>query len=333
MTRKFTNEEYAKMIKNNHLNLIGDYNGLRNPVEVECDICGNTWTTMGQNPLRYHGCKVCLKETFKKYNKENCIKNKCQWMYDCLYDKNDGEKYGYCSNEKTYFICPHCGSKLYKRVSDVYTYGLGCHVCSDGVSYPNKFIRNVLKQLNIDFISEYSPDWAGHYKYDVYFKLDNDEYIIEMDGFGHGFVDTPYSTMEEQIKVDKIKDDLAFNNGIHLIRVNCHYRTSVEDRFNLVKENICKSLSWLLDLTTVDWNECNYFSSSSNVKICADMWNNGIYCNEDYLSELNLKSAITINHYLRTAYDLGLIKDDYKEIEHKRRSAAIKRANIRKNTN
>ena len=56
---------------------------------------------------------------------------------------------------------------------------------SDGISYAEKFMINVLKQLKLDFKKQLSCStfkWCKKYRYDFYFRYKNEYYIIETHG-------------------------------------------------------------------------------------------------------------------------------------------------------
>ena len=110
-----------------------------------------------------------------------------------LKDSNDGYKYSAYSSSKTYFVCPEYGTIHYKNIANVSIQGLSCDVCGDGISYPNKFIRNLFKQLKLDVKYEWRPEWIVPYYYDNYFEYNGNKYIVEMDGrMGHGNSEDEY---------------------------------------------------------------------------------------------------------------------------------------------
>ena len=66
--------------------------------------------------------------------------------------------------------------------------GFNCHYCSDGVSYPNKLLHQLLflrKGFVEKFDFEYKDSWTNDKKYDGYFKLNGIEYLCEMHGSPH----------------------------------------------------------------------------------------------------------------------------------------------------
>ena len=109
------------------------------------------------------------------------------WMIKYLVDPEDAYKYTRSSAKKVKVKCPYCGrvkdksitlNKLHRNQS------VSCS-CNDGISYPNKLMFNLLEQLEVEFETEYSPDWIGNRKYDFY--IPSMKLIIEMDGrLGHG---------------------------------------------------------------------------------------------------------------------------------------------------
>ena len=109
-------------------------------------------------------------------------------MAAMLLDPEDGYKYTAQSGQSTYFVCPHCHTPSKKRIENVYHQGFSCDFCADSISYPNKFARMLLQQCEAESLKyEWSPDWLKPYKYDAYFKCNDEEYVLEMDGkLGHG---------------------------------------------------------------------------------------------------------------------------------------------------
>ena len=88
--------------------------------------------------------------------------------------------------------------------------GYHCTFCDEGISTPNRIIRNLLKKLDANNRHfEYSPDWAGRYRYDAYFEKDGASYVVEMDG-GFHYVNAPFNgtdTLEDAQRRDKEKDN------------------------------------------------------------------------------------------------------------------------------
>lgn len=226
---------------------------------------------------------------------------------DWMCDKNDAKRHSYGAKTKIDWICPNCGSKV-DKISIVKVIGrkrVPCKVCSDGVSYPNKYMYNMLLQINEEFTSEYMPDWIKPKRYDFYIPSKN--LIIEMDGnLGHGRKTFDGRTPEETLMVDEYKDILANQHGLDVVRIDC-----IESDSDYIKNSILNSkLSTLFDLSNVDFLLCNkYAYSSLKMRVC-DVWNQ-YHEMENILQETKLPRE-TIIKYLKDCAKYGLCDYDPK---------------------
>ena len=189
----------------------------------------------------------------------------------------DTYKYSYGSHKKVLCKCPICGFEKEIRISSLYKYGFSCPRCSDGISYPEKFMINLLKQLNIKFIWQYSKtnkEWCNKYRYDFYFEKDGQEYMIETNGEQH-YKDGKgkWGSLKEIQQNDKNKFKLAINNGIkpkNYIVIDCR-----KSELEWIKNNILNSrLNEIFNLSSVNWNNIGEKSEKSLVKEVCDSWNN-----------------------------------------------------------
>ena len=71
-----------------------------------------------------------------------------------------------CIN-KIEFICPRCGTIITQSVNNVIRSGLSCKKCGDGISFGEKFIFNILEQLNLNFDTHIMFPWSNHRIYDI----------------------------------------------------------------------------------------------------------------------------------------------------------------------
>ena len=173
-----------------------------------------------------------------------------------LINHEDGYKYTKSSNKKVDWKCPECGNIIKnKTINNVAIFGLSCPKCSDGISYPEKFMYNLLQQLNVDFKYQFSPKWIKPKRYDFYIPSKN--LIIEMDG-GYGNDHSSYESKE----IDMIKDKLAQEHEIEVIRINCNY--GHKNKFEYIKNNILTSqLINIFNFVNVDLKliDCNSYKS------------------------------------------------------------------------
>ena len=232
---------------------------------------------------------------------------------------NKEETYIYTchSNVKIEFICPTCGHHLKKSLNQVSKdRDVRCPVCKDGISYPNKLMYNIMLQIKdrLDFLDrEYQPEWCKFpfrdYErqgiYDIYFGINGQQYIIEMDGALH-YKDSKLSdlTIEESQYIDKQKDKLAINNNILIIRIDCNY-IGLEDRYEYIKKNICSSiLKDILPLHLIDFDEANRKSQQSLLVESCKMWDKG-YRVQDIIEEIGIHKC-NVSLYLKTGQKYGL---------------------------
>lgn len=176
-------------------------NGNNKYVEVECSVCG-----------------------YKKWQKERCLDlnkpcNRLKHLRPdlaCLLDDTEDDfQYTPKSHKIARWKCPCCNTKFNRTVSTVTTRGFNCPVCSVGISFPNRMMYEILKQLNVVFHREYEFSWAKKKYYDFYIEEINT--IIEMHGQQH-YADCKNSrwgkSFEDINKNDLLKRELALNNGI-----------------------------------------------------------------------------------------------------------------------
>ena len=323
MAKRLTQDQFESQVYRkygNKYSVIGKYVKWDVPIDIKCNQCGtiitkipNSITSIKANTC----CPVC---------DHSLITNKVVIGVDDLWttrpdvasmlsNQNDGYKYSSGSNKKVLFICPVCSMTIKRSITSVYSRGLSCQYCSDGISYPNKFMANLLNINNIKYDTEYRIG-SSKYRYDFYFAYNQTKYLIEMDGgFGHGCVDTPTRTIADQVYDDNKKSMLAKENGYVLIRIDCKY-TGSDDRFNYVKRNVLDSVlvNILKDMSDDVFERCNNISSTSSILVdIANDWNNGVKSYDELCTNYKL-CRHSIRKYLKNASIIGLISESYSDI-------------------
>lgn len=254
---------------------------------------------------RGHGCSVCSGN--KVVMGINDLATTDAWCIPLLVDESDAHLYSRGSSKEISVRCPYCGLIKEMQIFELTKRGyVTCQRCSDGFSYPMKFIVELLGQLSKQFTkheTEYSPSWAGDFRYDNYVKLKNGkEIIIEMDGRFHYIKDDKFS-----YKNDAEKDFLALNNGIEVIRIDCNY-LDIKDRYEYVKNNIIKSLSCYFNMSNVDWDKCNVMGMSSKMMDVINYYNNNITISIKDIAEHFGVSMLTAYNYVHIGDNLGMCK-------------------------
>lgn len=304
--RRKTDDQFIKEVDalGSGIKPIGEYTGFNNDMQFMCRL-GHIWGSTPHEILDGYGCPYCA-------GQKVLIGFNDLWTTDpdiakMLSDPNIGYEISRGSNRTVEWTCPRCGKPKMSTPKQVVVYGLACNVCSDGISYPNKFMLSVLKQLNVGFKNEVSRkvrgfEWVKDFKYDFYFEDSENRYFIEMDGgfhYGDGFL--PY---EDVHCTDVIKDELAANHGIIMIRIDCNYH-NMSQRFEYVKRSIQNSvLNNIFDLSFIDWDKCNIDGTKSMHIKAAKLYDSGLSIRE--ISDNLSISYSTIYSWLKRMSKEGL---------------------------
>lgn len=231
-----------------------------------------------------------------------------------LTDQEVGFRVSKGSKERVNFTCSRCGTVHYKRVNNVFWKGLSCNACSDGLSYPEKFLYNILTQLKVLFETQKEFDWSkytgenkklnGSKKYDFY--INNLNTIIETHGGQHylkGFEKFGRRSFKDEVENDSIKENLAKENGVTNYIVIDARESTLEW---LSKSIMQSSLSTMFDLSKVNWEEAHVYSCKTLVREVCDLWNKGIKSSNQIGLKMNLHYS-TVNKYLRQGAEIGWV--------------------------
>lgn len=199
------------------------------------------------------------------------------------------------SNKKFYFKCLDCGniSTNKKDLSLVMCQRYSCEFCSDGISIPNKIMANILKQLNIDFITELSSkEFSGKnfFYYDFYLPKYN--MIIEVNGIQHYEETNRGRNLFQEQMNDLFKYKCAKNHVDKYIVIDCR-----QSELKWLRENITKELGEYFDLSKINWELAWKEGQSSKVIECWDLWNSGLEV-KNIADKMHI-SKVTVRSYLK----------------------------------
>lgn len=300
-----THEQYLQEMNKIHPNIevVGKYINSSTYVDLYCLTCGHNWKSTPDNSLGKHprGCPKCgiTKKANGQRNSQEVFINRMKICNPNI--RVDGKYIN--THTKVDCTCLLCGSKI--QINPKRTYPLPgnvkCLVCSDGISFPNKFVRAFIQQLPVQNIQyEYIPDWGNGKIYDCKFCYNNHTYIIEADGIQH----YKYIELMERngsVKnTDELKNKLAYENNAILIRINCS-----ESTMNYIKNSILMSdLSNLFNLSNIDWEKCAKIASSSIMYEIIDKYNLGMSTTQ--IKEILNLSLGAIIRYLKKGTELNL---------------------------
>lgn len=292
--------------------------------KYKCNNCGYVgWKSIGR--IDNVNCPCCSSRPKVVVEGINDIPTTAPWMVKYFQGGYDEAKlYTKCSAKKIYPKCPDCG-EVRKTSTAIYNLnklkGFKCANCNDGASYPEKLMKNLLDQLDVDYEMEKSFKWCTFKKYNSNklhkgfydFFINNHNLIIEMDGGWHG-KDNNLSKMtsEESNYIDNMKDKLALDQGYKVIRIESKY-----SNMEHIKSNILTSeLTSYLDLTLIDWDICEKYAISNMCKeIC-------LYRNDTNESTFNIAKKFHLNQktipkYLKIGNKFGWCIYDAKEEQRK----------------
>lgn len=328
--KKLTQEEFEERVKliNPHLKVVGKYKSMNDSINVFCTICNSETTTIASvaTNTKMCGCAVC-------HGKQIRIGYNDLWttapsIAELLNNPEDGYKVTKTSHQYMEFKCPICFKILKRKVATVYENGLCCDCHRKNVSFGERFLHNMLNQLDVEYDTEHVFDWStniinenenlnGTKRYDIY--VNDLNMIIEIHGIQH-YEERSYSfvfrTLEEEQSNDELKQRLASQNGIQkYIVLDCR-----KSDMDWIKNSILHSkLSEIYDLSKVDWAECLDYSKSERVQEIADLWNDklslGEICERTHLSRTNVRK------HLLSGKQLGLC--DYSVEESRLRGAKL----------
>lgn len=262
---------------------------------VICPICKHTKNMIIGNLVagKFY-CDYCNSFRIKRPNLIKYLVNEC-----------DADS-AYSSPKYVDTECPNCKYRRIMNLRNLAFQGYSCPICSDHISFGEKFIMELLKQLNIKYVHQLSHkdySWCKTYKYDFYIEPD---IIIEVHGIQH-YTDT-FSriggrTAIDEHRNDDIKKNLATENGInHYIVIDCSKSTD-----HWIYSSICSSeLSKLYNLSMIDWNKCTLYAQSNILASVCNYYNQHENCSYKELSEQFHIQNSTVYRYLKRGNELNL---------------------------
>ena len=313
MFQRLTNEEFLENLKKYNVKYmpLELYKKAHTKMKFQCDKNPNHIFETTPSDI-YSGnthCPYCMRR--KVFVGETDAWTERPDVAKLLLNPEDGYKYFATGSQYLDFVCPNCKSIIKHNISIVSRYGLYCSHCGDGMSFGEKFVNELLKQLQVEFVFNKATQWSDNKRYD--FIIKSMSLIIEVHGAQH--YRTAFSfkhssrkskSLEEEQANDVYKKSLAMNNGIkHYVELDCR-----NSDYEFVKQSVLESeLSKLYDLSNIDWEKCFEATGVSNVKRCADLWNGGMK-NTKEISEEICMNRTSVIEYLKKAKMLGLCDYD-----------------------
>ena len=302
MANRTTEEYVIELIdRNPDVELLEDYLDSQTMTLHRCRLCNHTWRVRPNSLLRGGGCPVCAYPP-KVIGPAPEYKNS---IWASKYKKL-AIYYGFSealmksimpmSNRKLELPCPNCGQIKKVSPAEIFSQSFFCNKCSDGISYPEKFIGSWLTQLEIKYETHCTFDWSGRKQYDFY--LPNYSCIIEAHGKQHYEDSRLCGPAKAQQENDIYKEMLARSNGIqYYFQVDCRESEPTWIHKSLSSSGILTMLG-IAD-SSVDLERCAIDALSSKVKYVADLWSMG-YSVKDITEKLHA-DRLSVRRWLKKA--------------------------------
>lgn len=190
---------------------------------------------------------------------------------------------------------------VYKTREDKFS---TCPICGKKSSYSERFVYSMLKQANINFISQKDFEWLPNRFYDTY--LPDFNAIVEIHGEQHYKAiklnkhESSKETYQNTILADKIKYDIAVQNGISYFVIDASEPKKLFET--------AKSILTFIDFSSVSEIECEKIANYKNIINECNLWNQG-YTLDEIHTQLN-KPIQSIQQKLRLGNKYGLCKYD-----------------------
>ena len=328
-------------LQNSNIDVVGNYINTSTKIKHKCKKDNYEWNVAPATLLSGVGCPVCAgKAIGPEPEYKNSIWASQYKDFFALYLNEIQMKTTMPrSGMKIDMVCPDCGDKKAISPDTLLQHGFGC-ICGDGISFPNKFVYNVLTQLKVHTKTEFTPKWSDSLRYDEYLKDYN--LIIENHGMQH-YMECSFTnrTLEEEQENDKHKQNLAYKNGIsYYIVLDCR-----KSEMQWIKKSILSSdLPLLLGFSEsdIDWDEANRYASTNLTKNVLDLYNNNmtVSCiakqfgiSEGTVYKWLHRSGIPLNDGRMQSVKCIELHKTYKSIAEAERKTGVSRYDITNNIN
>lgn len=301
-------EEFIEKVKKINPDIIprGKYINRSTEILFSC-VKGHLWKETPQSLYDAPYCPLCNPSGSKLIPGLNDLATLRPDLVEYFKDKDLPRKIKVKSNQKVDLICPECGAEKQMFVYNLYNKGFTCNVCGDGISFPNKILRNLLKdeyvapQLKEVKIEWRPKDWERKVFFDAMIKIKDTVVCIEMQGKQH--YDLLWNHIKDKsiLERDEYKRAECKKRGIIEIEIDCR-----GENFELIKKEILKSsLGKWINLEKVNWEKILKCSIKSMAIEACNIYNTSLKSVGKIAKELNIKRN-TVTRYLKMGKDMGI---------------------------
>lgn len=291
-------KELAKEYKPNLIIISKVYTHKNDKALVKCSDCGYEWQMLWRKIYEKSNKKSCPCCDGKVVSDKNSIENNRPDLIKYFKNIDDVKKYSIWSHACVDTKCDICGNEKTMKIMDMTRNPYSCNICGDGISKPEKFMSNILKQLGLNYEYQKRFEWLGNRIYDFYIKDFN--LIVETHG-GQHYEECGFSrSLKEQQLIDEEKKSYAINNGFNFVDINCSKSEKI-----YMKKNIIKSLKKYIDFSDVDFDIAYEYCNTSYLKTISELYKNN-YNIKQIQEELKLAEGL-INLYIKRAKNLNIL--------------------------
>lgn len=179
-----------------------------------CKDCKHEYTQSPAGKTRGRGCYFCAsKKLCGSINCLFCLPKSCNIYKEIWSQKNklSPEKIAKSSHKRQFFICLECKNE-YTQTPGKKTSGNGCPIC---VRKTERKVADYLKERKVEFRKEFKIN--SKKRYDFFIKEFN--LIIEVDGEQHFRQVMGWGNLEDTIKNDIQKMEVAIKNEYSILRI------------------------------------------------------------------------------------------------------------------
>lgn len=269
-----------------------------------CNQCGYEGEKSLSNLKKGVGCAVCTGRIVQKG--VNDISTLRPDLLKYFVNINDAYNHTVNSSKRVRCRCPICNKEKDIIIANLSRNGFVCNYCSDGISYPEKFMTALLSQLNVNYERQFKID---KYRYDFY--LPNYNVVIETHGEQHYTNTFMNKELIKEKQNDKTKRELANKKGLIYVEIDCRKSEITYIRNSILNNNFFASN---FNLSIIDWDKCNIFALKNKLIEICEFWKNN--SNDYTVDEVSIKFKLahnTVLKYLHIGNVIGLCHFDKKE--------------------
>lgn len=295
-------QHFLRFLKDNNIKLtpLEKYINGNTKIDFQCEH-GHIFSIRPRAITEGQGCPYCSgNKVLVGFNDFNTTHPE---LAQYLQNKDDGCNYSFGSHKKANWICPDCGEVIKQSFHKISRFGLSCPVCSDGISFSEKFLISFFKQLNVDYFHDKYLPWSGNKRYDFY--LPDYDIIIECHGIQHYEKTFLNDDLLKVQKNDSSKKELALMNGIgKYIVLDCRY-----SELEHIKNSIINSeMVDIFNIELIDWYKCALNAQRSMIYEIVELWKQGN--NAPEIAKIMDIDRHTAVKYLKQANKIGLCEYD-----------------------